>query len=117
MANNNIIKKLVDKRIIREKKTVEAMLRIYCKHHHGMNGKFCSECQSLSDYVELRLMHCPFEDAEKPTCLNCSIHCYKKDKRAAIKQVMRFAGPRMLTRHPLLTIFHYIDGRKKGKLK
>jgi hypothetical protein len=32
--------------------------------------------------------------------------------RDQIKQVMRYAGPRMLFRHPILTIRHFIDARR-----
>jgi hypothetical protein len=30
---------------------------------------------------------------------------------------MRFAGPKMIWRHPALTILHLIDGRRKQTLK
>jgi hypothetical protein len=32
--------------------------------------------------------------------------------RARVKAVMRYAGPRMLLRHPVLGIAHVIDGRR-----
>jgi hypothetical protein len=37
------------------------------------------------------------------------VHSYKKDRREEIRQVMRWAGPRMLLAHPLMTAFHYLD--------
>jgi len=33
--------------------------------------------------------------------------------RARIKEVMRYAGPRMLYRHPILAGAHYFSGEKK----
>lgn len=48
----------------------------------------------------------------KPTCANCPIHCYKRDMRGAIREVMRYAGPVMLLRHPVLAIAHLVDGRR-----
>jgi hypothetical protein len=33
--------------------------------------------------------------------------------REKIRAVMRYAGPRMLFRHPIMTLWHYIDGRRK----
>jgi hypothetical protein len=34
-------------RMTREKKTVEAMINIYCKKHHCGKNKLCRECQEL----------------------------------------------------------------------
>jgi len=52
--------------------------------------------------------NCPFKEG-KPVCSACSIHCYKPAMREGIRQVMRYAGPRMLLRHPLLTLAHFLD--------
>ncbi|MBN2412736.1 nitrous oxide-stimulated promoter family protein [candidate division KSB1 bacterium] len=30
-----------------------------------------------------------------------------------VRRVMRYAGPRMLLRHPVLTFWHVVDGRRK----
>jgi hypothetical protein len=48
----------------------------------------------------------------KPTCAQCPIHCYKPAMREQIRDVMRYAGPRMLRRHPILAIRHLLDGWK-----
>lgn len=65
----------------------------------------------LFDYAERRLDLCVFGDA-KPTCANCSVHCYSAEKREQIRVVMKWAGPRMLFRYPLLAVFHLLDGRR-----
>jgi hypothetical protein len=57
-----------------------------------------------------RLDRCPFGE-DKPTCATCPIHCYKPQVRDRIREVMRFAGPRMLWHHPILAIRHVLDGR------
>lgn len=49
----------------------------------------------------------------KPTCAKCPVHCYNARRREQIRQVMRYAGPRMLIYHPRLAILHLIDGLKK----
>jgi hypothetical protein len=98
------------KRIAREKKTVAAMLRIFCRLRHGRRGELCAECEELHRYAMSRLDRCPFGE-DKPTCATCPIHCYKPQSRERIREVMRFAGPRMLWRHPLLAIRHVLDGR------
>ncbi|MBD9245121.1 MAG: nitrous oxide-stimulated promoter family protein [Coriobacteriaceae bacterium] len=37
------------------------------------------------------------------------MHCYAPAQRQAIKDVMRYAGPRMLLSHPAMTVRHGID--------
>jgi hypothetical protein len=37
------------------------------------------------------------------------IHCYKPAMREKIKNVMRYSGPRVTFRHPILALFHVID--------
>jgi hypothetical protein len=57
-----------------------------------------------------RLDRCPYFP-NKPTCANCPTHCYKPDMREQVRAVMRYAGPRMLIKHPILAVFHLIDGK------
>ncbi len=90
---------------------MEAMLRLYCRGHHHTRGGLCTECEALRHYALERLQRCPFQEG-KTTCARCPVHCYRPDMRARIRAVMRYAGPRMLTRHPLLTLFHLLDGRR-----
>lgn len=42
----------------------------------------------------------------------CPVHCYQPAKREEMKQIMRWAGPRMLWRHPILTVRHLVDDRR-----
>ncbi len=97
----------------REKKIIKAMLVLYCQDHHIPTAdQLCSGCRDLMAYAYQRLDKCPF-GSEKPTCAKCPIHCYEPDKREQIRQVMRYAGPRMLHKHPVLGLKHLIDGLKK----
>jgi hypothetical protein len=95
-------------RLGREKRTIQAMVRIYCRAHHAIRDSLCAECQSLLDYALCRLDRCPY-GAEKTTCARCPTHCYKSGMRAQIKVVMRYAGRRMLFCQPLLALFHMLD--------
>ncbi len=110
-------------RLKRERKTMEVMLRIYCSGQHGDIGrhvktihtgskriKLCTECECLYNYACERLIACPIRD-EKPSCQNCTIHCYKPDVKENIRIVMRYAGPRMFYRHPILSLLHFLDNR------
>jgi hypothetical protein len=95
------------KRLAREWHTIETMIRLYCRDHH--EGGLCSECQGLLDYASVRLDRCRF-GTEKPTCAKCPVHCYQKNRREQVRVVMRYAGPRMLWEHPLLSLRHWLDG-------
>jgi hypothetical protein len=104
----------------REAATVTAMIRLYCRDHHAgqhSSPALCSDCQTLQDYANRRLERCPFQEG-KTTCVKCPIHCYHPDMRQQIRVVMRYAGPRMLLRHPWLSIMHLlVDGARKQPLK
>jgi len=108
-------------RIAREKRTVEVMVRFYCrKLHSGVDRNemgLCPECSDLLEFSNVRLDRCPFADA-KPTCANCSVHCYspKRGMREGMRAVMRYSGPRMMLHHPVMAIHHILDGRKHDRL-
>ncbi len=100
----------------REFKTIVVMLRMYCRAHHGRRDvPLCDDCLDLHDYARRRLERCVFGEA-KPTCANCTVHCYKATMREQIRQVMGWAGPRMLWRHPVLAVWHVIDGRRPAPI-
>lgn len=104
-----------DKRFVRrarELATMRAMVEMYCRGHaHNDGAALCSECDALLDYAGRRLERCVFGDA-KPTCANCAVHCYTAQMREQVRVVMRWAGPRMLLRHPILGIAHLLDGKR-----
>lgn len=89
------------------------MVRIYCRDLHAARPGLCGQCQVLMDYATRRLDRCVFGE-EKPTCANCKVHCYNAKMRERIRTCMRYAGPRMLWRHPVLAIVHMIDGRHEA---
>lgn len=68
----------------------------------------------MLDYAQTKLTKCPHK-TNKPTCAKCKIHCYDPKKRDMIRKVMKFAGPRMLFRHPVLAIRHLIQTVKSKK--
>jgi hypothetical protein len=97
-------------RLERERRTVRAMLDLYCQGLHSKVEGPCAPCAELGRYADARLQHCPYGET-KPTCATCPIHCYRSDRRQEMKAVMRYAGPRMLLRHPILALRHRMDGR------
>ena len=104
------------RRMLREEKTIEAMIRIYCRGRHKTLNTLCNACSDLLDYARRRLDKCPFQEG-KTSCGNCRVHCYKHDMRGKIQDVMRYSGPRMLYRHPMLTFYHAIDGMRKKPVR
>ena len=101
------------KRLARERHTMAKMVELYCEARHGhTQDGLCADCRQFLDYAEVRLEKCPY-GLEKPTCANCPIHCYKPERREQARTIMRYSGPRMLLRHPWLTIVHQLDGFRK----
>lgn len=100
------------RRIGREKRTIEAMVKIYCNAKHETHGELCPECAEFLAYARMRLDKCPFQE-NKSTCGKCLVHCYRSDMREKVKHIMRYSGPRMLLHHPVLALHHAWDGRKK----
>ncbi|MBT8068317.1 MAG: nitrous oxide-stimulated promoter family protein [Gammaproteobacteria bacterium] len=99
----------------RELLTITRMVEIYCRDHHGgAAGMLCDECGEFIKYAEVRLEKCPYGE-DKPTCTNCPIHCYKPERRDQAREIMRYAGPRMIFRHPWLAITHKLDGFRKAR--
>lgn len=93
-------------RIGQEKKTVELMIRVYCRKK-DKRRQLCPECEALLLYARERLERCPFGE-NKTSCQHCTIHCYKPEMRERMRRIMRFAGPRMLLYHPLAALKHLL---------
>ena len=101
-------------RLKREHQTMLCMTAIYCEDHHGSQaGGLCEGCTELMSYAETRLSKCPYGQS-KPTCAKCPIHCYKKQPRERVRQVMRYAGPRMTWRHPWRALVHVFDKLRRA---
>ncbi|WP_221657904.1 nitrous oxide-stimulated promoter family protein [Bacteroides salyersiae] len=91
-------------RITREKRTVELMIRLYCRKKEK-NQTLCPSCEELLHYAHARLDRCPFGE-KKSSCKQCTVHCYKPVLRKQMQKVMRFSGPRMLIYAPWTAIRH-----------
>ena len=98
----------------REKRMVSQMIALYCRKKHHTRGDLCPQCAALDAYAKMRADKCPFMET-KTFCSNCRIHCYKPDMRAKIREVMRFAGPRMILHHPVAAIRHVVETEKEQR--
>ena len=74
---------------------------------HHTDRELCSDCAELKEYAYARLDKCPWGEG-KPACFKCQIHCYTPEKRAMIRNVMRYSGPRMVFQKPIYFIEHYL---------
>ena len=99
-----------------EFKTISAMVKLYCRKNHVRGNRLCDECSRLLEYARQRIDKCPF-GTEKPVCNRCTVHCYKPEMREKAKEIMRYAGPRMLKRHPLLAIRHLVRSRRYSGIR
>lgn len=106
--------KLTHPRLRRERRTVHKMIRLFCQHHHR-SDETC-DCRQLARLADNRLTLCRF-GADKPTCSRCPQPCYPAAKRARIRQIMAWAGPRMAWRHPWLTLRHWLDGQRRSPIR
>lgn len=104
---------LASARLAREWQTMMAMVGIYCRARHHPGDGLCADCRQFLDYANARLERCRF-GLEKPACARCPVHCYQRDRREQVRGIMRYAGPRMLWEHPLMSLRHWLDGRRKA---
>lgn len=103
-------------KLLQEYQTIEAMVVLYCKANHQSTQVPCDSCNEFLSYAHTRLDRCPYGQA-KPTCNKCPVHCYKPELKARAKEIMRYAGPRMLLSHPIMAIRHLVAEQmpKAGK--
>jgi len=112
-GRGELTRRMTKERLQRELKTIQAMIGLWCRARHGMKETLCADCETLLTYAATRLDKCPYGE-EKPACSRCAIHCYKPVMRKRVREVMRYAGPRLFRHHPLLAIHHLLDGLKAG---
>lgn len=86
-----------------ELETLQRMLDIYCSADETARRP---GAERLLLYAAGRLAKCPHHP--KPVCRRCPTHCFSPEMRAFIREVMRFAGPKLPLRHPLLTLRYYL---------
>jgi hypothetical protein len=90
----------------REEKVLYRFISVFCRAHHGTDGKvLCEQCRDLLAYALNRLHRCPYDP--KPKCKACPTHCYNPEYRARIKKVMRFSGMYFIKRGRLDWLVRY----------
>jgi hypothetical protein len=104
------------RRISREKRTLRVMVEMYCNAKHGTEkGHLCESCTDVLNYAYKRIDRCVFKEM-KPACNHCPIHCFKPDYKEKMREIMRYAGPRMTFRHPIMALRHVFDAWRGDRL-
>lgn len=104
---------LAQARLAREWRTMTTMVEFFCRAHHRSVNGLCAECRGFLTYANERLERCHF-GVEKPVCAKCPVHCYQRERREQVRVIMRYAGPRMLWEHPLMSLRHWLDSFRKA---
>lgn len=99
----------------REKLTIRLMVSLYCRGHHRQEAGICGECGELLRYLAGRFELCPYREGAKPACGLCRSNCFTVEVQRRFREVMRYAGPRMLLGHPLLALAHFLDALRGGR--
>ncbi|MGE5396756.1 MAG: nitrous oxide-stimulated promoter family protein [Chitinophagales bacterium] len=100
-----------------ETETVRKMIMLYCHDKHNTSENIlCPDCTSLFEYAQKRIDRCPYQD-KKPVCSKCTVHCYKPKMKDEIKVVMRYSGPRMLWKSPVLSVRYFYRKIFKSRLR
>ena len=106
----------IERRRALEIKTVSQMIALYCAGAHADEPRsatarcgepVCPACAELDAYAAKRTERCRKMHA-KTSCEQCENHCYAPEMRERIRAVMRYAGPRMLSKHPVAAIRHLL---------
>ena len=92
---------------------------VYCSGRHGdaaramvplpegLGGRsLCPECAAFLEYAVTKRIKCPLE-AEKPTCKHCRIHCYDQPRREKVREIMGYAGRKLMMKGRLDYLWHY----------
>ena len=107
-----------DTTVEREKLTLRLMITIFCcGHQHSVSG-ICGECSVILQHAYDRIDVCPHNGSVKPACGLCRTNCFPPDLHRRFALIMRYAGPRMLVLHPVLTVAHIRDAirGRRGKV-
>lgn len=97
----------------RDLRVLARFILIYCQHRHsraeriavelkshdvgallGEPVRLCPECSRLLAHAFTKRTHCPLDP--KPACKHCPKHCYHPRYRAAIREVMKYSGRKLV---------------------
>ena len=109
----------INRRQKKDIRLIGTFVEVYCGGKHGSADhipvtlpaglgvqRLCPECAAFLEYAVTKRLKCPLE-SEKPTCKHCRIHCYDKLHRDKVREIMSYAGRKLMMRGRLDYIWHY----------
>ena len=108
---------------LKDLKVMARFIEVYCQARHEQTSRtftdlpaalhplfrkglrLCPDCAALLTHGIQKRLQCPLDP--KPTCKDCRIHCYSKEYRARIREIMAFSGRKMILRGRLDYLWHY----------
>ncbi len=108
-------------RQIKDLKVLASFVATFCRARHAIQREFplmeevagmftrplllCPDCGDLLAHAIEKRRMCPLDP--KPSCKHCHIHCYSKEYRARVREIMAFSGRRMILRGRIDYLWHY----------
>lgn len=107
-------------------KDIKVLIRfisVYCREKHGEESKrhvqlpqdisttypqgleLCPDCSGLVAHAIEKRRLCPLDP--KPSCKKCHVHCYSRQHRDKIREIMAFSGRHLILRGRLHYLWHY----------
>jgi hypothetical protein len=68
--------------------------------------RLCGECSRLLGHALVKRAHCPYDP--KPMCKKCPTHCYSRQHRAEMREVMRYSGRKLVMSGRLDYLYHLL---------
>lgn len=114
-----------DSKLHRDLRRLAQFIRIYCDGCHSADPRkpvtlrfcdveafvgqpiaLCPACTKLLAHAFFKRTNCPLDP--KPMCKHCPQHCYQATFRQQIREVMRYAGWKMVRTGRLDLILHML---------
>lgn len=90
----------------KDRRTLETIGGIYCRGNHAERIKdaagMCPECREAIERTLDRAASCPH--GHTGNCQDCRTRCQRGEAQRRIKEIMRYAAPRMTFCHSLMTL-------------
>ncbi|KAF0209488.1 MAG: nitrous oxide-stimulated promoter family protein [Actinomycetota bacterium] len=131
--NERFRERMSDAHVRADTRTVGDFVGIYCEGNHADRVRaalqsdaatlgvytrktpvLCDECAEHLRYAEKRRAYCARDP--KPFCAHCDTQCYKPDKLAWQRTMMRYSGPRSVWHgYAIAGIKHALEALKYRK--
>ena len=112
----------LDRKQVEDLKVLIRFVEVYCGLKHkgssfpytalppelrrrGKHPDLCPDCAALVEHGIEKRIKCPLNP--KPSCKKCRVHCYSKEYRDKVREIMAFSGRKLILRGRLDYLWHY----------